>query len=140
MEEAKFMEVADASTQEVRSHYPKMMPIPPELIIHQSHDETFHGQSTITILHLYTPISTKKFHYYIGDALAGCFVGLTQFPIGTIQGSRAAWDPVFVEGGPNLREAQNQINLYATRFGWVYTMVALCGLSQIMECRPLCGV
>jgi hypothetical protein len=51
MEEAKFMEVADASTQEVRSHYPKMMPIPPELIIHQSHDETFHGQSTITIFH-----------------------------------------------------------------------------------------
>jgi hypothetical protein len=51
-----------------------------------------------------------KLCFFVGDASQEGFDGATQLPDGLVTSCKGLWDPKFVDGGSNLREAQNQVN------------------------------
>jgi hypothetical protein len=56
------------------------------------------------------PTDKGKLHFFVGDATQEGFGRATRFPDGTVMSCKGLWDLKFVEGGSNLREAQNQVN------------------------------
>jgi hypothetical protein len=109
MESAELLEVEDASTAMAQNGYPLLTVITPELIAHcEALAELFEAEEPRAVF--LRPSSASKYRYYVGDASREGLGGATQYPDGRITGRRGVWDPVFAEGGSNLREAQNQVN------------------------------
>jgi hypothetical protein len=109
MNSAEALEINDSSTAAAMVGYPLLTAITPELIDHcEALIQLFEGDTPREVF--IRPASATQYRYYIGDASAEGFGGVTQFPDGTIRGRRGLWDAKFAEGGSNVREAINQVN------------------------------
>jgi hypothetical protein len=97
------------SPLDLQGDYPLQTKATSELLLHaEALQVLFKGEQPWTV-----PIQTtdkRKLRYYVGDASREGFGGVTQFPNLSMTSREGLWDASFVEGGSNLREAQNQVN------------------------------
>jgi hypothetical protein len=103
------VETGQDSPLDAQGDYPVLMPINLELLLHAGALQILFDWAQPLMVPV-RPTNKGKLHFFVGDASREGFSGATRFPDGTVTPHKGLWDPKFAEGGPNLREAQNQVN------------------------------
>ncbi len=97
------------SPLDTQDDYPVLTPVTSELLLHtKALQILFEGELPLMVP--VQPMDKGKCRFFVRDASREDFGVATRFSEGIVLSREGLWDPNFVEGGSNLREAQNQVN------------------------------